>query len=138
MFGSLWLFLFRCGVSFKIKYRIILWRYIFLLLLEFSMKILPWVSLSIADWRILRLLCIILRFNFSEVWLFFVQTNQTWIHWSYLNASSFKPNKTNRGCVKYLTVCWSMESWLYARHFFICTRKIIKRIKTNVTKRETK
>ena len=83
-FSSLWLFLFRCGVSFKIKYRIILWRYIFLLLLEFSMKILPWVSLNIADWRILCLLCIILQFNFNEVWLFFIQTNQTWIR--YVNV----------------------------------------------------
>ena len=55
-----------------------------------------------------------------------------------LNASSFKPNKTNRGRVRYLTVCWSLESWLYARRFFIRMRKIIKRINTKETKRETK
>ena len=34
-------------------------------------------------------------------------------------------------------VCWSMESRLYARHFFICTQKIIKRTNTNETKHDT-
>ena len=120
------------------------------------------VSLSIGDWRILHLLRIILQLNFNEVWLFFIQTNQTWIRYvtlkrnysqkcvilvlshllyipkeitiihkrSHLNASSFKPNKTNRGCVKYLTVCWRVDCWLYAQCFFILHVENIKRINT--------
>ena len=120
------------------------------------------VSLSIGDWRILHLLRIILQLNFNEVWLFFIQTNQTWIRYvtlkrnysqkcvilvlshllyipkeikiihkrSHLNASSFKPNKTNRGCVKYLTVCWRVDCWLYAQRFFILHAENIKRINT--------
>ena len=113
------------------------------------------VSLSIGDRRILHLLRIILQLNFNDVWLFFIQTNQTWIRYvtlkrnysqkcvilvlshllyipkeitiihkrSHLNASSFKPNKTNRGCVKYLTVCWRVDCWLYAQRFFILHAK---------------
>ena len=120
------------------------------------------VSLSIGDWRILHLLRIILQLNFNEVWLFFIQTNQTWIRYvtlkrnysqkcvilvlshllyipkeitiihkrSHLNASSFKPNKTSRGCVKYLTVCWRVDCWLYAQCFFILHVENIKRINT--------
>ena len=120
------------------------------------------VSLSIGDRRILHLLRIILQLNFNEVWLFFIQTNQTWIRYvtlkrnysqkcvilvlshllyipkeikiihkrSHLNASSFKPNKTNRGCVKYLTVCWRVDCWLYAQRFFILHAENIKRINT--------
>ena len=120
------------------------------------------VSLSIGDRRILHLLRIILQLNFNEVWLFFIQTNQTWIRYvtlkrnysqkcvilvlshllyipkeitiihkrSHLNASSFKPNKTNRGCVKYLTVCWRVDCWLYAQRFFILHAEYIKRINT--------
>ena len=120
------------------------------------------VSLSIGDQRILHLLRIILQLNFNEVWLFFIQTNQTWIRYvtlkrnysqkcvilvlshllyipkeitiihkrSHLNASSFKPNKTNRGCVKYLTVCWRVDCWLYAQRFFILHAENIKRINT--------
>ena len=42
---------------------------------------------------------------------------------SHLNASSFKPNKTNSGCVKYLTVCWRVDCWLYAQRFFILHAK---------------
>ena len=120
------------------------------------------VSLSIGDRRILHLLRIILQLNFNEVWLFFIQTNQTWIRYvtlkrnysqkcvilvlshllyipkeitiihkrSHLNASSFKPNKTNRGCVKYLTVCWRVDCWLYEQRFFILHAENIKRINT--------
>ena len=49
---------------------------------------------------------------------------------SHLNASSFKPNKTDRGCVKYLTVCWRVDCWLYAQRFFILHAENIKRINT--------
>ena len=51
------------------------------------------ISLSIGDWRILRLLLIILRFNFNEVWLFFIQTNQTWI--SYVIVKRIFPEMRN-------------------------------------------
>ena len=42
------------------------------------------VSLSIGDRRILRLLSIILRLNFNEVWPFFIQVNKLWIR--YVNV----------------------------------------------------
>ena len=51
------------------------------------MPVLTGVSLSIGDRRILRLLRIILRKNFDEVWLFFIQTNQTWIRYLKRNYS---------------------------------------------------
>ena len=39
---------------------------------------------------------------------------------------------------KILGALLRMESWLYARRFFICTRKLIKKTNTNDAKRENK
>ena len=64
--------------------------------------------------------CVILALSH----LLYVPKEITIIHKrSHLNASSFKPNKTNRGHVKYLTVCWRVDCWLYAQRFFILHAK---------------
>ena len=78
-----------------------------------------------------RIRYVTLKRNYTQKWvilvlshLLYIPKEITIIHKrSHLNASSFKPNKTNSGCVKYLTVCWRVDCWLYAQRFFILHAK---------------
>ena len=64
--------------------------------------------------------CVILALSH----LLYIPKEITIIHkTSHLNASSFKPNKTNSRRVKYLTVCCRVDCWLYAQLFFILHAK---------------